>query len=220
MSKVAATRFFSYSDHREIAGWMTARERQTLYALARWLPGPIVEIGSWVGLSTTAIAQGIRDSGQSKRFDTFDLKLTPDNFRPVEGGMGFFVPDDPVAVATTTELSYRTDVLPILSKPGGSNEVLRANLARLGLPKFVNDHIGDFRRAPAHPCRWMFCDTLHSLREIEVNAPYLQRFLYPNSILACHDIGHQPELIAALRNVIPLGHSVEIDSLFVAEVQG
>ena len=216
-TRVATTRFYNYSDHGTIAGWMSPPERQILYALARWLPGPIVEIGSWLGLSTTAIARGIRDSGHTKRFDTFDLKLAPDMYRPVENGMAFFLSDDPTPLWINTNHHYQNEILPIISKPGGSNKILRSNLARAGLSKFVTDHVGDFKCLPAHACRWVFCDTLHDLREIEANASYLRRFLAPNSILACHDMGSSPELIAALRRKIPLGYGTTIDTLFVAE---
>ena len=217
--QVAKTRFYRYSDHQTIVGWMTPRERQMLYALAYWLPGPIVEIGSWLGLSTTAIARGIRDSGEVKRFDTYDLKLTPDMYRPCKDGMAFYISGDPDPLWINSDHHYRTEILPIISRPGGSNEILRSNINRLGLSKFVVDHVGDFRRMPSHPCKWVFCDTIHNLREIEANAKYLRRLLVQDSILACHDIGRSPELISALRKELPLGHGTSVDNLYVAEVQ-
>jgi predicted O-methyltransferase YrrM len=60
---------------------MTDIERHVLYALARWLSGPVTEIGSWLGLSTVALAQGIRDGGSVTKLDTYDLALTEKNFR-------------------------------------------------------------------------------------------------------------------------------------------
>jgi hypothetical protein len=63
-----------------IPGWLTANERRALYALARWAPGPTLEIGSRVGLFTTAIARGIKDSGVNKAFDTIDLNPTIECF--------------------------------------------------------------------------------------------------------------------------------------------
>ena len=48
MAKVASTRFYSYADERRITGWLSRRERQTLYALGRWIPGPI---RSWIRLT-------------------------------------------------------------------------------------------------------------------------------------------------------------------------
>jgi hypothetical protein len=123
MLRAAATHFYRPSDHLEIRGFHTPKERQILYALARWLPGPIIEVGSWCGLSTTAIAQGIRDSGERKSFHTYDLALTLDNIRPVDGGMGLFLDGE----------LYQRDILPVLSAPGSSQGELRKNLERLGL---------------------------------------------------------------------------------------
>jgi hypothetical protein len=66
-STVAKTRY--YNRFPGVDGFMTVRERQALYAFARHLSGPFLEIGSWVGLSTCHIASGIRDSHESKRFE-------------------------------------------------------------------------------------------------------------------------------------------------------
>jgi hypothetical protein len=65
---------------------------------------------------------------------------------------------------------------------------------------------------------WVFCDALHDLHEIEVNAPHLKSFLQTGSVLACHEVGAKPELIAALRKKVSLGHAVTVDLLYVAEL--
>jgi hypothetical protein len=67
-----------------VAGWSSPREKQLLYAFGRWLPGPFLEIGPWVGKSTCCIASGIRDSGgnsscrrnSTRQQRTFDLWRT------------------------------------------------------------------------------------------------------------------------------------------------
>jgi hypothetical protein len=218
MVNIARTRFYNHSDHQTVPGMISPRERQMLYAMGRWLPGPVVEIGSWLGLSTTAIARGICDSRTPKKFDTFDLKLTPEMLRPVEGGRALFLPGDPIAHGACSEQYYQKEIFPFINAPGGSNRLLVDNLERLGLSKFVVAHVGDFRSWPAHLCSWVFCDALHDLHEIEVNAPYLQSFLQTGSVLACHDVGGRPELVAALREKLPLGHAVTVDLLYVAEV--
>jgi hypothetical protein len=218
MARVARTTFYRHADHRAIRGWITPRERQVLYAMGRWLAGPVLEVGSWLGLSTTAIARGIRDSGQPKRFDSIDLKLTPNDFRLVNGGVGLFLPGDDEPYGVCPEQFYRTEILPFISAPGGSNQILRGHLARLGLSKFVSVHIADLRAWPASTCAWVFCDATHDLREIETNAPALRRFITRGSVLVCHDVGRKPELIEALRAHLPLGHAVTIDLLYVAEV--
>jgi hypothetical protein len=218
MLRAAATRFYRPSDHLEIRGFHTPKERQILYALARWLPGPIIEIGSWCGLSTTAIAQGIRDSGERKSFHTYDLALTLDNIRPVDGGMGLFLDGDDVPHGVCTEELYQRDILPVLSAPGSSQGELRKNLERLGLTELVSIHVGDFRSFAPMVGGFVFCDSLHDLHEISCNAPALRHFLRPGSILACHDIVIDPKLLAAVRASLPLGYGVSVDWLHIAEV--
>jgi hypothetical protein len=215
--RAAATHFYRRSEHSEIRGYMSPKERQILYALARWLPGPIVEIGSWCGLSTTAIARGIRDSGKMKSFHTYDLALTLDNMRPVDGGMGLFLDGDDVPHGVCTEELFKRDILPVLSADGSSQAALRKNLERLGLAKLVTIHTGDFRNFRPIVSGFVFCDAMHDLYEISCNAPALRRFLRPGSILACHDIT-DPNLLAAVREILPLGYGVNVNLLHIAEV--
>ncbi len=46
-------------------GWVTPLELQVLYNLGKYGDGDFLEIGTWIGRSTTAIALGRRDSGPS-----------------------------------------------------------------------------------------------------------------------------------------------------------
>jgi len=216
--KAAKARFYRHSEQMLIRGFIYPRERQLLYGLARWLPGPIIEIGSWCGLSTTAIAHGIKDSGDRKQFRTYDLALTLDNFRPFEGGYGMFLENDNVTLGVCSKEVYENRLFPVLSLPDAAQGELRRNIEKCGLTKFVNIQVGDFRTFPPIVCGLVFCDALHDLHEIALNAPALRPFLRSSSILACHDIARNADLIAALRNEIPLGHAAEVDRLYVAEV--
>jgi hypothetical protein len=218
MAKVAATRFYRYAEERAIPGFISAKERQILYALARWLPGPITEIGAWLGRSTTAMARGVRDSGQPKEFRTYDLKLSEDQFRPVVGGIGWFVDDEDVPRGICSEEIYQQDMLPVLRAPGGANGMLKRNLAMLGLLEMSQIFVGDFRSFPPVTSGVLFCDTLHDEHEIRVNAPALRPWLTKGSILACHDVGNSKPLIDLLRTQIPLGHGVSVDLLYITEV--
>src|SRR5689334_2335779 len=74
------TKFNPPREYAKIFGWLTPRERQALYTLGRYLPGPFVEIGAWVGLSTATIALGIKDSGERKAFTTHEFGVTEENF--------------------------------------------------------------------------------------------------------------------------------------------
>ena len=42
----------------KIDGWLTEREARLLYDLAKSATGPIIEIGSWRGRSTTVLGHG------------------------------------------------------------------------------------------------------------------------------------------------------------------
>lgn len=222
MMKVANTRFYRYAEHRaertKIPGWLSAKERQILYALGRWLPGPITEIGSWCGLSTTAIARGIHDSGGGKEFKTYDLVLTEDQFRPVDGGIGLFLPSDDYIHGICSEESFLRDIYPIVSAPGGTNGLLKKHLERLGFLKKTEIFVGDFRTHASVASNVLFCDCLHDEAEIEANAPALRPWLRSGSIFACHDIGGVPSLISSLRKRLPIGHGVTIDSIYLAEI--
>ena len=222
MMRIAATRFYRYDEHRaektRIRGWLTPKERQILYACGRWLSGPMTEIGSWCGLSTTAIARGIKDSGEAKPFKTYDLVLQEDYFRPTQGGIGMFLPGDKVSRGICSEESYLTEIRPVITAPGGSKNVLTRNLAARGLLGQVEILTGDFREQAPVESKFIFCDCLHDEYEIETNTQPLRAWLRPGSILACHDLGRIPALITALRKKLPLGHAVAVDSIYLAEV--
>lgn len=218
MAYVAETRFYRYEEQRGIPGWMTPKERQILYGLALHIPGPITEIGSWAGLSTTAIARGVSDSETRKQFRTYDLRLTPDNFRLVNGKVGMFLPGDDRAAGETSVEEYERNILPVISAPGGASAILRRHLSDLGLLDLTEINVGDFKSFKPVESGFLFCDALHDAHEIEVNGPALNPWLRTGSVLACHDIGGSPDLIELLRKRVGLGAAIAVDSLYVAEV--
>lgn len=223
LMKAARTYFYRYGEQYRIPGWLTPRERSTLYALARCLEGPILEIGSWAGLSTTAIARGVRDSGKPKSFDTIDINPSEANFVSSDDEVGFLVSGNTQFVGVISAASYES-MLPVLRYPGGPVGLLRENLKRLNLSNYVSIHVGDFRNLAPRKYNLVFCDALHDLVEIKQNAPHLNRFLGSGSILAVHDVGGDGgknsslDLQRALKKEIRLGRSVIVDSLYIAEV--
>jgi Methyltransferase domain len=211
--------FYRPAEHRSISGAITPNERKMLYALGRLLEGPIMEVGAWLGLSTTAIARGIKDSGCEKSFDTYDLRITEAMMREVGDGMvGLFVPGDDVPHGACSKERYESNILPFIRTPGGTEPILKNNLARLGLAQFVRIHYQDFNTVEPYRCGFMFCDAVHDRHELKINVPHLKRFLASGSIVACHDIGHLSELTSAFRLIIPLRHSTTVDSLYIGEV--
>lgn len=219
MRQVGKTRFYRPQDHETIRGWMTPGERQTLYSLARHMPGPITEIGPWVGLSTVAIAQGIRDSAQTKKFVTHDLGLTTENFRPIGDKIGMFLPDSEAPLGTCSVEEYNTGILPVLESPGGQIGMLRGNLEKFSVSDLVEIRIGDFKKKTPATSAFVFCDALHDMTEVETNGPALVPYLKSGSILACHDIGRHQAQIDKLRSIVGGGYGISIDSLYVIEIE-
>lgn len=201
----------------DIEGWLSPREQRILYALGRYAPGPILEIGPFAGRSTICIALGIRDSGVQKDFVTIDRFPELENFRSHPDGVALFEPKDaesPFAVLPRD--MYERDFKPVLSKPGGMLGTLNRNLARHGVDALVKIEKGDFRDMRSEPYALVFCDALHDKREIDMNAPSLRRLIRPGSIVAFHDFSSENEL--EVRRHLSLGDSFISDLLFVADV--
>ena len=198
-----------------IDGWLTPNEKHAIYALGYLAPGPMLEIGSWVGLSTSCFAYGIKDSGRKIRFVASEFNPTPEHFRPVEGGIGFFITPDKNA-GTCSEEDYRKGIHPIISKPGGVLGQLRKNLADRKLDGLVAITVGNFKEMKPEPFGFVFCDAMHGPDEIELNSPVLKRFLKGGSILACHD--SNPTNEECLKRYFKFKQSFTVDSLFVGEV--
>lgn len=209
-------RFLNPSE--KIGGWMNPDEQRALYALARFSAGPIMEIGPWLGLSTSCIAQGIRDSGRSKEFVTCELAPTLKNFRPIDSeAIGFFYPeksDLPMGVCSL-EL-FERDIKPVLDHPQGLLGQLKSNLARMDVRELVEVFVGDFRSSPDKIYAFVFTDSMHDENEINRNAPDLKRFTAAGSILACHDSNEENE--RCLRKYFNFTYAFTVASLFVGEV--
>jgi hypothetical protein len=198
-----------------IEGWLTPNEKRAIYALGFLAPGPILEIGSWAGLSTSCIAYGIKDSKRTIRFVAREFNPTLENFRPVQGGIGFFLKPD-VCSGLCSEESFQRDIVPIISRPGGILGQLRKNLTERGLIDLVTISIGNFKEMEPEKFGFVFCDALHDPGEIELNAPFLKRFVTDGSILACHD--SNPENEICLKRFFTFKQSFSVDSLFVGEI--
>src|SRR5207244_5623660 len=94
--------------------------------------------------STSCLAYGIRDSKRSLRFVAREFNPTVENFRPVESGIGFFLKPD-VCSGLCSEESYRRDILPIISRPGGILGQLKKNLSDRNLSELVSISVGNFK---------------------------------------------------------------------------
>ena len=201
-----------------ISGWSSYYERRTLYALGRYVDGPLLEIGAWAGRSAICLANGIADSGKKKEFITCELAPTMDNFRPVnDKEVGFFYPvESLVNMGNATLESFNDVIKPILTSEGGILGHLDRNLRRFGLAELVQVFKGDFRDLPPRPFRFLFSDALHSVDEVRNNLPGLQKLLGSGSIFSAHD--STDENIALFKERFNFGYSFRVDSLFVGQI--
>ncbi len=201
-----------------IPGWLTYQEQRALFALAYILNGPFLEIGAWIGKSTSIIARAIRDAGYDKRFISSELNPTLANFRPVGTGMGFFLDpksDDCFGVATIK--SWKEEMEPVLSRPGGVVAVLRQNLLNLQLDHLVEITVGDFFSVPRLEYQFIFSDIMHTTAEIRASLPSLRAIINGRGcILAAHDWSPQNE--AFLRQSLPIAEATRFDTLFVCQI--
>ncbi len=201
-----------------VPGWLTPAEQRALYSLARWAPGPFLEIGPWLGLSTVTLALGIADSGEKKDFVTREINPTSANFRPIDAEhIGLYIPPESTeSMGVCSRESFERDIEPVVSDPGGVAGHLKENLARCGVAERVRVSLGDFRELEAQPYRFVFSDALHDELEIRRNSPHLRRFLSVGSILACHDTTDAN--VKLLNEYFRFGEYFRADSLFVAEI--
>ena|SRR5215469_8147866 len=201
-----------------VPGWLTREEERTLYALAYILSGPFLEVGAWVGKSTSIIARAIRDSGQYKKFVTSELNPTLQNFRPVDSGMGFFLPaDSDVCLGVATTKSWTEEMEPVLSQPDGVLGQLTTNLRNLDLLDLVDIRVGDFANVPKLNYRFIFSDIMHTPNEIRTGLTALREIIDGRgTILAAHD--WKPENERLMRNAFPIVDAIRYDTLIVYHI--
>ncbi|WP_176037874.1 class I SAM-dependent methyltransferase [Brucella tritici] len=169
-------------------GWMSELELRLLYSLGRDSQGDFLEIGPWIGRSTTAIALGRRDGGAgTRRFDTVDYGFVSlsDFCEALNTGIGY---------ASNDEIAR-----PVLGN-GGSIAYLIENLRKRSLlPQITSIIRGNALEAPLRESySVIFCDAVHSEHEIGLTGPLLAKLARPGSWLVCDDIHVDAKLVAAL----------------------
>jgi predicted O-methyltransferase YrrM len=205
---------------RSIPGHLWPDELQALYALGALAESPMLEIGSWLGLSTSCLAKGILASGVSKSFTASELNPGPANYRELpDGRIGFFYPPESTTpMGACDRKLYDEEIRPVVEHPDGVVGQLRANLRRLGVEPLVQIVTGDFKSVlPAQKYRFIFCDTLHDATEIRQNASALLNLVADGTILACHDTS--PENRAELMRHFEFKEFIQIASLFIGVIK-
>ena len=148
-------------------GWMSPNDLSLLYNVAFQASGPVLEVGPWLGRSTTALAMGLRDrhaqGEENVSFDTIDFGITSADEWHAKFGEKLNIKKQKGRVA---EAVYH---------PGGTVAVLIQNIKNNRLLPYVSNFIrGDFIDCPlSRKYNVIFCDTTHDDAEIERTLPAL-----------------------------------------------
>lgn len=147
-----------------IDGWLTHREAATLHQLASKVQGPIVEIGSWQGRSTAALALGSMAGSQQPVYAIDSFVGVPPLDRPTAGGQC----------------------------PGWSSsspELLRANLERAGVNGLVRIIAKSSLEAAAEipECSVLFVDGNHEYAAVKRDLEHYLPKVAIGGFVALHD---------------------------------
>lgn len=164
-------------------GWMSAKDLTVLHNAALRTHGPVLEIGPWLGRSSSAIASGLRLRVENTEtppvaYDMIDFGITSAEEWTDRFNERFRVDKDKGRVASA------------VYHPGGTIAVLIKNLKDNDLLKYVTNVIrGDFLDCPIERRYGMiFCDATHDDAEIHRHLPKIAKLAAPGSILVFDDI--------------------------------
>ena len=165
-------------------GFFGAECCNLLYQLAA-RAGSVLEIGSWVGRSTTVIAYAIQ--GRQVPFVTMDY---------------FVQTDEEWRERFRQNLSDKRNAhryRKFMDQDGGSLAALKQHLTERGVRSLVEIIHGDVvaHDFGSRQFDLIFCDATHWEWEIDRTVPRCLQLLRPGGVLACHDIT-TPALEAAV----------------------
>jgi len=158
-------------------GWFSKGQVNILYQLAMATPGPILEIGPWIGRSTSVICHALSRRTEKVDFHTVDYGISSEaEWRELYG-------------IDLREKENFNLYLPHIEQPGGSIESLKRNIKQQGFEHLVQIHKGDFHKVcPPGNFSLIFCDATHDIDEIDKNCPALMSRLSPGGRIAFDDI--------------------------------
>jgi hypothetical protein len=171
-------------------GWINGLEARILYTAAQRIArvdgeSAILEVGSWVGRSSCALAYAVRDCEAVRpRFDIVDYGIAGDEEWKYRFGNSIF---DHKSAAAFAEVIYF---------PGGTGALLKKNLVDRALNTYVTLIVlGDIvHYATTTRYDLVFCDATHGEDEIRKNVPLFKELLRDNFILICDDINTEKNL--------------------------
>ncbi|MEP6017158.1 MAG: class I SAM-dependent methyltransferase [Paracoccaceae bacterium] len=163
-------------------GWMSPDDLQLLYNAAFQTTGSVLEVGPWLGRSTTALALGLRDrqkmGAAPVSFDTVDFGITSAQEWKQKFGEELDIEKQKGLVA---EAVYH---------PGGTVAVLIQNMKSNRLLPYVSNFIrGDFIDCPIRrKYKLIFCDTTHDDNEIKRTLPKLSKMAGAGCVFVFDDV--------------------------------
>jgi len=164
----------------QIPGWFSDEEAEALYIAASLVSGNrFLEIGHFLGRSTSAICEAIRDSGFPTEFNSYDL-----GFANAEEFVAHY---KRIHDTTSVEVPAEYDQL-VFAQKTTTTELAKRHLARFGLDRFVNLINGDFTLLDRTQYDFVFCDALHDPGEIRLNLPFVVTASSDDCVWAFHDM--------------------------------
>jgi predicted O-methyltransferase YrrM len=165
----------------DIKGFMSDECSYFLYSSVLFSrPTSILEIGHYLGKSTAAICQGIRDGKIVTRFDSFDL--------PYESIEAF---EEYYRVIHQREIHASKAYTDVFDSGMTFTQVAEMNLKHIKLDEYVNLKAQDFREAGYKDYELIFADILHDEAEINHNLPDVLRFGNNKTIYMFDDMNEQ-----------------------------
>jgi hypothetical protein len=192
-----------------IPGWFSVEEAETLYMLAATSSARrFLEVGFFLGRSTSAICEGIRDAGTVIEFNSYDLGFTSQD-EVVDHYERLFDtrPFQPSPLYRELVFSQQKTV----------SELARINLGQFGLDRFVNLITGDFALLDRTQYGFIFCDALHDHGEIVQILPGIVAASSDDCVWAFHDM--TPENVAVVLSISPARLICVVDTLGVFRFQ-
>jgi predicted O-methyltransferase YrrM len=161
-------------------------------------PKSILEIGHYLGKSTAAICQAIRESRLVTRFDSYDL--------PYQSSLEF---EEYYSNVHKREVHAIDAYSRILDQGNIFTDVAKQNLKAIGLEKFVNLFAMDFRKSEQGSYDLIFADILHDADEIRHNLDDILNLGHPKTLYLFDDMKaeniHLVESLTPLRLIRKIG---------------
>ncbi|MGA7723580.1 MAG: class I SAM-dependent methyltransferase [Ignavibacteriaceae bacterium] len=185
---------------KDIYGWSPIEQLYSLYMLELFtqnLEGDIVEVGSWGGRSSIALALSAKDSGKSKVY-AIDYFPNASDWAENEDGTYSFTLDLMNQIIpghkqqTVWKEPFENSIQPFYNEHPNLLEYFKANINRCRLSEFVKPFRGNsgmfLESVPKDfKCRLVFIDGEHSYSAVKTDVVNFKKYLIPGGIICFDD---------------------------------